>query len=271
MRFDKPIGILLLLWPTLWALWLAAKGMPKLSILMIFILGVIVMRPAGCIINDITDRQFDGQVNRTCHRPLITGAVSLKEAWILFFILCLIGFLLVLQLNFLTIVIAFFALIFSSLYPLMKRYIPCPQLVLGLSWYLSIPMAFSAVLGKVPPVGWFVYAIAVLWTVIFDTFYAMADKADDEKIGIKSTAIWFSPYEPLILGILQGVFFIFLCMLGVFAHLSKHYFFCCFIVLGLMIYEQRLIFNKNSQNYLKAFKHNHWIGLLIFIGIFRGL
>lgn len=271
MRFDKPIGFFLLLWPTLWALWLAAAGMPPLSILLIFTAGVFIMRPAGCVINDITDRVFDGHVARTRLRPLVTGDVSVKEAWVLFILLCLMGLFLVLQLNRLTIGIACLALLLSSLYPLMKRYLSFPQLILGLAWYLGVLMGFTAILGHLTWLSGFVYGIAVLWTLIFDTYYAMADQADDIKLGLHSTAILFQPYEREVIGLLQFLFLGSLIALGVLEQLSIYYYLCCFIVLLLMIYQQYLIAKKEPARCFQAFKNNHWVGLVIFIGIFASL
>jgi len=266
-RFDKSIGILLLLWPTLWGLWLAAGGIPPLKILLIFIAGVIVMRPAGCIINDIADRNFDGKVTRTKSRPLATGAVSLKEASILFVILCLIGLILVLQLNWLTIGIAAIALLLSSIYPFTKRYIYFPQLILGLAWYLAVPMAFAAILNKITLLAWLTYITVVLWTVIFDTMYAIADREDDLKIGIKSFAVLLGKYDRLVIGIMQVIFLSLLIFIGITADLRWPYYLSLIIVSFLMIYQHTLIYTLQPMHCIKAFKSNHWLGMFVFLGI----
>lgn len=268
MRLNKPIGIGLLLWPTLWALWLVAHGMPPISILIIFVLGVLVMRPAGCIINDLADRNFDGKVARTQQRPLATGTVRISEAIILFLILCSLGLVLVWQLNLFTILLAAIALILSCIYPLMKRYIAFPQLILGMAWYLAIPMAFAAVTGSVSGLGWLLYITVVIWTVIFDTMYAMADREDDLKLGLKSTAILFGQSDRKIIGFLQLCFLGLLCTIGYLAKLNYYYFIACGISAMLMLYHQYLIKDRDASHCLQAFKHNQWIGMIMFVGIF---
>jgi len=266
-RFDKPTGLFLLLWPTLWALWLAAHGMPPFHILCIFVAGVIVMRPAGCIINDFADRHFDKQVVRTQDRPLATGEVKVWEAVILFVLLCGIGLILVLQLNLLTISLAVLALIVSSLYPFTKRFLSVPQLILGLGWYLAIPMAFAAVLDRVPLLGWLTYIAVVIWTLIFDTMYGLADKEDDAKVGIKSAALLFGKYVRFNLAVLQGIFLALLLIIGMLVQLSWFYYVAWTTALILSIYQQYLIKDFNPDSCISAFKNNHWLGLVMYFGI----
>lgn len=205
MRLDRPIGTLLLLWPTLWALWFAAGGVPDLDVLAIFVLGVVLMRAAGCVINDYADRNIDGAVARTRERPLATGAVEPQEALVLFAVLCLLAFVLVLLTNRLTVLLSLGALALAAFYPFAKRHTHLPQVVLGAAWAWAIPMAFAAQTGSVPPAAWSLYAGVLLWTVAFDTYYAMVDRDDDRKIGVKSTAILFGDDDLLVIGGLQGL------------------------------------------------------------------
>lgn len=267
MRFDKPIGILLLLWPTLWALWLAARAMPPFYILCIFVAGVIVMRPAGCIINDYADRNFDKQVARTRNRPLTTGEVSITEAAVLFLLLCGIGLTLVLQLNGLTIGFAVLALLISSLYPFAKRFVSFPQLILGLGWYLAIPMAFAAVLDDVTFLGWLLYMTAVIWTIIFDSIYGLADRKDDARIGLKSTSLLFGNYARLIIGFFQCLFLALLLLIGFIAQLNWFYYVAWGLAVILSLYQQYLIKDLKPEQCIAAFKNNHWLGLIIYFGI----
>lgn len=267
MRFDKPIGIFLLLWPTLWALWLADRGMPPFKILCIFVAGTIVMRPAGCIINDFADRHIDKFVTRTKNRPLATGEVSVFEALTLFCLLCAIGLILVLQLNLYAISIAIVALILSAFYPFSKRYVSFPQLILGLAWYLAIPMAFAAVLDDVPLLGWITYITVVIWTVVFDTMYALADREDDKKIGVKSFAIMLGDNARLGIAILQCVFLALLLLIGYMAQLSWWYYVTWAIAAILSGYQQYLIKDYNPEKCISAFKNNHWLGLVIYFGV----
>ena len=268
LRLDKPIGFLLLLWPTLMALWIAGDGHPSLKNQLIFILGVVVMRPAGCIINDIADRHIDRQVARTKTRPLASGELSIKQALFIFVGLLTIGFLLLIQLNLLTIIIACFALLFSCLYPWSKRVLYFPQLVLGLSWYLSIPMAFAAECHCLPLTCWILYLAAVTWTVAFDTFYGLADRQDDLRIGVKSTAILFTGVEKFAIGLLQLVTVSLLILLGLFLSYSWEYWLAILLAIILFIYQHYLARNGNEAGYLLAFKNNNWVGLVLFIGVF---
>lgn len=268
MRFHKPIGILLLLWPTVWALWIAAGGMPKLTILSVFVIGVVVMRAAGCIINDIADRHWDGDVARTKQRPLVTGDVSVRGALILFIVLLLLAFALVMTLNKLTIALAVVAALLAIIYPFLKRITHLPQVGLGFAFSWGVPMAFAAQRGHVPPVAWVLFVSAVLWTIAYDTQYALADREDDRKVGIKSTAILFGRYDRLAIGLIQCAMLLLLVWVGRWQAFSAWF----YVGLGvaavlLLIYQQRLIRDRDPHSCLRAFLNNHWVGLIIFCGI----
>ena len=267
MRFDKPIGTLLLLWPTLWALWFAAEGIPSLKNLLIFVFGVILMRAAGCVINDFADRKVDGHVERTQHRPIPSGAVSAKEALILFALLCITAFLLVLLTNPLTIKLAFVAVALAACYPFMKRYTHLPQVVLGAAFAWSIPMAFAAEAGQLPTELWALYAAVILCTVAYDTFYAMVDREDDLKIGVKSTAILFGDMDIAITSSLQILTLIALAMTG--ANFGRGLWFYLAIILagGLFLYQQYLIQDRDRDACFKAFLNNNYVGAVIFVGL----
>jgi 4-hydroxybenzoate polyprenyltransferase len=267
MRLDKPIGIYLLLWPTLWALWLASQGPPKLSILIIFILGVIIMRSAGCVINDIIDRKFDGFVARTQYRPLVTQVVSVSEAYILSAGLLSIALGLVLLLDPLTLQLAVFGASFVVMYPFMKRFTHLPQLGLGIAFSWGIPLAFAAVAGRVPEVSWILFAAACMWPIIYDTQYAMVDRQDDVKIGIKSTAILFGRHDKLIIGVCQIVFLSLLIAVGVIFQLTIIYYLSLCVASILFCYQQVLLKQRIPSQCFKAFLHNHWVGAIIFLGI----
>lgn len=268
MRFHKPIGILLLLWPTWWALWLSAEGFPKLSIWIIFTLGVVVMRAAGCVINDIADWRFDREVARTRQRPLATGALTRLQARATFVGLITLALFLVLLTNPLTIYLSFVAAGLACVYPLMKRYTHLPQIALGAAFSMSIPMAFAAQTGKVPALAILVYLTNLLWTVVYDTYYAMVDREYDKNIGVKSTAILFEESEALITGCLQVMVLIGLLLIGQRFELGWLYFCSVITAAGLMVYHQFLLRQQHPQSYFKAFQHNHWIGAVIFLGIF---
>ncbi len=270
MRFHRPVGILLLLWPTLWALWLAFEHEVQWSLVMIFILGVVFMRAAGCIINDIADRRFDGAVWRTKGRPLVTGEVSLKEAFVLLTILLILSAALLLWLPPLTWLLALVGVLVTGIYPLMKRYTHLPQLVLGVAFAWGVPMAFAAVTSEVTGLGWYVFLITAIWIVIYDTEYAMADREDDRKIGVKSTAILFGKYDRLIIGILQVLMITLLAFLGIAVSLNIFYFLSLFFVLCLFVYQQHLLFHRQPKNCLRAFINNQWVGLVVFLAILVG-
>ncbi len=268
MRADKPIGTLLLLWPTLWALWLAAGGWPRWHLLLIFALGVFLMRSAGCVINDYADRNFDGAVQRTALRPLATGSVSKREALSLCAALCALAFVLVLFTNKLTILLSFGAVMLAGLYPFMKRFTYLPQVVLGAAFGWSIPMAFAAQSQTLPRGCWILFIANVLWTVVYDTFYAMIDRDDDLKIGVKSTAILFGEDDRLITGALQICVLFALVLVGTQFKLGYWYFVALIGAGGLFIYQQYLIRYRQRDACFRAFLHNNWVGAVIFAGIF---
>jgi len=267
MRFNKPIGIFLLLWPALWALWLAAEGTPDLFILFIFIAGVVLMRAAGCVINDYADRNIDLHVERTKNRPITSGKVSKKEALLLFVSLVAIAFILVLQLNWLTIYISFAALALASIYPFMKRHTQLPQVVLGMAFACSVPMAFAAQTDSIPKEAWLIYVLTVVWTVIYDTMYAMVDRDDDLKIGVKSTAILFGDADKVILGFSQVLLIFGFFLLGSELNLNEFYYIGLAVASCFFIYQQYLIKDRDKVLCLKAFLNNNWFGLSIYLGI----
>lgn len=267
MRLHKPIGIYLLLWPTLWAIWIAGNGHPSLKITLIFIAGVVLMRSAGCIINDFADRDIDGFVERTCERPLATKKVSPKEALVLFCLLATVALILVLQLNRLTLRLAVIGLILTLIYPFMKRVIDIPQFILGLAFSWSIPMAFAAQTGHVPAHAWLLFSAAALWPIAYDTCYAMADRKDDLKIGVRSTAILFGSADRYIVALLQIIFFALLLCLGIIKSFKVGYFIGVLFASGFAIYQQYLIKDREPALCFKAFINNNWLGMMILLGI----
>jgi 4-hydroxybenzoate polyprenyltransferase len=267
MRTDKPIGTLLLLWPTLWGLLLASGGSPSVKNLIIFCFGCWLMRSAGCVINDFADRKIDGGVKRTQGRPLVTGAVLSKEALALFAALCIAAFILVLQTNTLTIMLSVAAVALAATYPLMKRYTHLPQVVLGAAFSWSIPMAFSAETNSLPAALWLLYAANVVWTVAYDTFYAMVDRDDDVKIGVKSTAILFGRYDRLITAVLQIIVIALLIASGIVFELGAVYYTSLAVISALFVYQQILIKNRDGEQCFNAFLHNNYVGMAICIGI----
>jgi 4-hydroxybenzoate polyprenyltransferase len=264
MRFHKPIGILLLLWPTLWALWLAAGTTPDCFVLMVFISGVIVMRAAGCVINDIADRRIDKFVTRTRARPLAAGTLSVKTALVIFVLLMLAALVLLLQLNHLTIYLGFIGALIAVIYPFMKRFTHLPQLGLGAAFSWGVPMAFAALTNTVPAKAWLLFCTALLWPVIYDTMYAITDRSDDLAIGVKSTAVLFGKYDALIIAGLQILFLLGFVWVGVCFHLQAPFYFSLAFCAGLFLYQQWLM--KKGQPF-KAFLNNNWVGLIIFVGI----
>ncbi|MFQ2134846.1 4-hydroxybenzoate octaprenyltransferase [Aeromonas hydrophila] len=266
-RIDKPIGTLLLLWPTLWALWLAADGLPDLWTLLVFVVGVFLMRSAGCVINDYADRNFDGQVKRTAGRPLPMGKVKPREVLALFAVLALISFALVLTMNPLTIGLSFAALLLAVCYPFMKRYIPIPQLVLGMAFSWSIPMAYAAQANALPAVAWLVFLANLLWTIAYDTQYAMVDRDDDLKLGLKSSAILFGRHDKRIIGALQLLTLLILLLVGQLSELGSSYYWSLLAAAALFVYQQRLIRERQREACFQAFLNNNYVGALIFAGV----
>lgn len=266
-RFDRPIGTLILLWPSLWALWLSSNGKPDLKVLTIICLGVVIMRAAGCVINDYADHNFDLHVERTKQRPIAAGYVRPKEALILFVVLCLGAFGLVLLLNIYTILLSFIAVFLAASYPFMKRYTHLPQAYLGIAFGWAVPMSFAAQINSIPLVAWFMFLAVILWALVYDTMYAMVDKEDDLKIGIKSTAILFGHYDRHIIAGLQIVIFILLIMVGQMELLKWPYFLGLLIAGGLSLYQQKLIFHREKALCFKAFLNNNWFGMAVFAGL----
>ncbi|MEZ5536471.1 MAG: 4-hydroxybenzoate octaprenyltransferase [Thiolinea sp.] len=268
VRLDRPIGSYLLLWPTLWALWIASGGMPDIKLLVIFTLGVFVMRSAGCAINDIADRHIDGHVERTRDRPLASGVITLREALTVFGLLIGFALLLVLQLNLLTIMFSVLAMILAASYPFMKRYHNLPQVYLGAAFSAGIPMAFTAVSNEFPPLtAWLLLAANLLWTTGYDTMYGMCDREDDLKIGVKSTAILFGDYDRLWVGVLQLSTLVVLSIIGQLNNLGLWFWLSLLAAGGFFMYQQYLIRHRDRWLSLRAFLNNNWVGMVIFIGI----
>ncbi|EPW5501553.1 4-hydroxybenzoate octaprenyltransferase [Vibrio sp. IRLE0018] len=268
MRMDRPIGTLLLLWPTLWALIIAAEGTPDWHVLLVFVLGVVLMRSAGCVINDFADRKVDGHVKRTQQRPLPSGRVTAKEAIILFLLLGISSFLLVLTMNPLTIQLSFAGIVLAFIYPFMKRYTQLPQLFLGLAFSWAIPMAWAAQANELPWVVWFVFAINALWTIAYDTQYAMVDRDDDIHIGVKSTAILFGRHDKLIIGLLQLLTLVMLVWLGLHYQLGQSFYWSVLAAGALFVYQQHLIRHRQRELCFQAFLNNNYVGMVLALGLF---
>lgn len=268
VRADRPIGIYLLLWPALWALWIAAAGVPPLPVLLVFVLGTALMRSAGCAINDYADREFDGHVERTAQRPLATGSVTPREALAVFVVLSLLAFALVLTLNSKTIAHSIVAVSLAALYPFTKRYTHFPQLVLGIAFGWAVPMAFTALQNEIPPVAWVLFGATVVWALIYDTMYAMVDRDDDLAVGIKSTAILFGRYDRLVIGCLQIVMLGMLSTAGVMAGRGPLFQLGLAAAAGLFLYQQWLIRDRQRAVCFRAFLNNHYVGMAIFAGLF---
>jgi len=267
IRFDRPIGTLLLLWPTLWALWLAADGVPPMKYLLIFSMGVFLMRSAGCVINDIADRKFDAQVKRTKNRPLANQQLPVLNAMILFVVLMLCAVALLIFLNSLSVKIALVAAFFAVTYPFMKRYTYLPQIYLGIAFALSIPMAYAQIKGSIPVEAWLLFIANIFWTTAYDTMYAMVDREDDERIGVKSTAILFGDLDIVITHIIQGLMLIVLLLLGKKLELNMYYYLSLLAVVILFVYQNKLLRSRETSQYFKAFLNNNLVGIVIFIGI----
>jgi 4-hydroxybenzoate polyprenyltransferase len=270
-RMDRPIGALLLLWPTWWALWLAASDFPPVKLLVIFTVGVFAMRAAGCAINDFADRKLDPQVARTAGRPLASGRVTPREALIIFASLLVLSFVLVLFTNALTIKLSFVGAALAAIYPFTKRYTHLPQVVLGAAFGWSIPMAFAAVSNAVPPVGWLLFIANILWSVIYDTQYAMVDRDDDLKAGAKSTAILFGDADLPILGILMGTFLLAMLFVGQRASLGWPYWLSLVAAAGQFGHQLWKIRTREREACLTAFRNNNWLGMVLWIGIVLAL
>lgn len=267
VRLHRPIGILLLMWPALWALWLAGDGHPPWFVVLIFVLGVVLMRSAGCAINDFADRNFDGQVARTRHRPLATGAVTPREAVGTFAILSLFAFALVLQLNWQTVALSVAALLLTFIYPFMKRVTHIPQLFLGAAFGWAIPMAFAAVTGQIPGHAWMLFVATLIWALIYDTQYAMVDRDDDLKIGIKSTAILFGRWDRLAVGLLQCLFLVLLFWVGALTGRGAFFVGGLAVAAALSVYQQALLREREKSACFQAFLNNNYVGMAIFAGL----
>lgn len=267
MRFDRPIGILLLLWPTLWALWIAGAGHPSAKNILIFCTGVILMRAAGCIMNDVADRDFDPHVERTRNRPLASGELKVRQALAAFFVLMLLALGLVLMTNALTIKLAFAGAALASSYPFFKRWTHFPQVVLGVAFGWGIPMAFAAETGQVIPAAWLILLINVIWSVIYDTLYAMVDREDDISIGLKSTAIFFGQNDLLILRLLKVLMVALLIWLGFILQLNWPWFVGVAVASVLFIRQQYEVRDRDRDACFKAFLNNNWVGVVIWAGL----
>jgi 4-hydroxybenzoate polyprenyltransferase len=267
MRLDRPIGILLLMWPTLWGLWIASEGKPDLLVLAVFVSGVVLMRSAGCVINDYADRDFDPHVERTRHRPLAAQRVTSREALGLFVILCLIAFVLVLQLNMLTIVLSIVGAFLAASYPFMKRYTHLPQFYLGVAFGWSIPMAFAAQTDQVSALAWVLFLANMFWSVAYDTAYAMVDREDDLKVGVKSTAILFGRWDRHMIGLTHAISLGLLVLAGTMAGLGIFYYAGVLAAAVLAIYQQTLIYQREARLCFKAFLNNSWFGAAVFAGL----
>ncbi|MCP1727968.1 4-hydroxybenzoate polyprenyltransferase [Natronospira proteinivora] len=267
MRIDRPIGTFLLLWPTLWALWLAGEGQPDPHVFVVFVLGVFVMRAAGCVMNDFADRHIDGHVKRTKDRPLATGAIQAWEAIMLFVVLGLLAFGLVLTTNVLTIQLAFVGIFLAATYPFMKRYTYLPQGYLGIAFGWAAPMVWAAQTGGLSELAWLVFIAVVLWALAYDTIYGMVDRDDDLKVGVKSAAILFGDLDRLIIGLIQAAFLWTLYLIGQQAELSAAYYWGLAFAAVNMIWQQMLIYRRRRDDCFRAFLSNNWAGFFIFAGI----
>jgi 4-hydroxybenzoate polyprenyltransferase len=267
MRVDRPIGSLLLMWPALWALWIAGEGHPEPFITLVFVLGVFLMRSAGCVINDYADRNLDPHVARTRERPLAANRVSPREALVLFLVLCLAALALVLTLNRLTLMLSLVALPLAASYPFMKRFTYLPQVHLGIAFGWAVPMAFAAQTNNVPAIAWLILTGVVLWAVAYDTMYAMVDREDDIYVGVKSTAILFGELDRLMIGIVQLCFLVVMLLVGHQLELGRYYYAGLAAAAGLVLYQQYLIRARAPAACFKAFLNNNWLGAVIFVGL----
>lgn len=267
MRIDKPIGVWLLLWPTLWALWLAGKGHPDQGLFVVFVFGVFIMRSAGCVLNDFVDRKIDPYVERTRTRPIASGAVAPAEALTLFAALSLIAIGLATMLNRPAQLLAIVAATLTVIYPFIKRFVSVPQFFLGAAFGWAVPMAFAAQTGDTPQLAWLVFGTALVWAVVYDTFYAMVDREDDRKVGVKSTALLFGDMDLFVIAGLQLVMLVALILIGLRAELGFWYYLSVAVSGCLMGWHQWLARDRSPAGCFAAFRHNHYIGLVVFVGI----
>ena len=270
IRFEKPIGFYLLLWPCLWSLWLASSGDPSLCNVVIFVLGAFIMRSAGCAINDYMDRNIDVYVKRTCQRPLATKEMAPKEALAVFFLLISLACLLLLMTNFLTMQLAFLGVVLASVYPFMKRFTSWPQAVLGLAFGYPVLMAWAAETSRITHAAWWLYLGTLLWVISYDTYYAMVDRDDDVKCGIKSTAILFGRYARFVIASLHTVTLIFYGVVGWLLSLSIYYYLALLVIAGLFGYQFFITRSGIQNDYFRAFLNNHWVGAVMFMGVLSG-
>ncbi|MBU3616139.1 4-hydroxybenzoate octaprenyltransferase [Polynucleobacter sp. JS-Polo-80-F4] len=271
IRLDKPIGTLLLLWPTLWALWLASSGVPNLSILLIFIIGTFLMRSAGCAINDYADRDFDRHVKRTQGRPVTSGKISGKEAIAVAGSLAFIAFLLIQPLNIFTKQLSVLALLVAFIYPFTKRFFAMPQAILGIAFGFGIPMAYAAILDFIPLEAWILFVGNIFWAIAYDTAYAMVDRDDDLRLGLRTSAITFGKYDVMAIAMSYGVLFISQLWVAQLASLSNYFLLGWFAALACAVYHLKLVSTRNGDDCFKAFRHNNWLGGFLFLGIVLGL
>jgi len=271
IRLDKPIGTLLLLWPTLWALWLASSGVPDFSILLIFIVGTFLMRSAGCAINDYADRDFDRHVLRTQGRPVTSGKISGKEAVGVAAVLALLAFLLILPLNAFTQQLSALALLVAFIYPFTKRFFAMPQAVLGIAFGFGIPMAYAAILDFIPFEAWVLFVGNIFWAIAYDTAYAMVDRDDDIRLGLRTSAITFGRYDVIAIGLSYGVLFISQFWVANIANLSNYFLIGWFAAMACAIYHMKLVSTRKREECFLAFRHNNWLGGFLFLGIVLGL
>jgi len=271
IRLDKPIGTLLLLWPTLWALWLASSGMPDLSILFIFVVGTFLMRSAGCAMNDYADRDFDRHVQRTKDRPVTSGKISGKEAVAVALALALIAFLLIQPLNIFTKQLSVLALLVAFIYPFTKRFFAIPQAVLGIAFGFGIPMAYAAVLNFIPLEAWVLFVGNIFWAIAYDTAYAMVDREDDLRLGLRTSAITFGKYDVVAIGVCYGILLMTQLWVAYLADLSNYFLVGWFMALACAIYHMQLVSTRKREECFLAFRHNNWLGGFLFLGIVLGL
>jgi len=270
VRLDKPIGTLLLLWPTLWALWLGAGALPETLVFVVFVLGTLLTRSAGCAINDYADRHFDGRVKRTRDRPLASGLIKPAEALVVAAVLALLAFALVLTLNRLTVALAVAAALIAAIYPFTKRFLALPQVWLGVAFSFGIPMAFAAQTGTVPAIAWALLIANVLWTIAYDTEYAMVDREDDMKLGIQTAALTFGRYDVAAVMGCHAAFLLLMTLIGLRSGLAFYYFCGLAVTAILIVYQYFLIRDRDPALCFRAFRHNNWVGLAVFLGVAGG-